>query len=145
MAPVDYEIQTAGRFWVLPAGYPPPRWDITEEQLKNLGITRARINEDAAKILSQRYQIGNWLAVCQLAPVSLAEWLGVSEDPFIQRYGFPMLVMEAVKHEVEILNRKIRQRQAEHEAKLKEAVHNPTLSALGGRHADPVSKVFNKH
>jgi hypothetical protein len=53
-----------------------------------------------------------------------------------------MLIVEAVKMEVENLNRKIKQKQAEQEQRLKEAVHNPTLSALGGKHGDPLSKVF---
>jgi hypothetical protein len=50
--------------------------------------------------------------------ISLSEWLGVSGDPFIQRYGLPDVIKKAVASAASDVAREIDRRRKEQEDKL---------------------------
>lgn len=136
-----YEI--AGRAYNIPDGYQIIRWDITAEELKNLTITRDRILRDAAQIIAKKYNLKTWVSINQLVKLSLTEWLGLTEDPFVQHYGYPDLIMQALAIEVEDLSREIDKKRKEQEMKMNEMVQKPTLDALAtGNLNNSMNKVF---
>ena len=138
---LDPLAEVAGRAYSMPSGYEIIRWDITEEEFKNLTITRERILRDAAQIIAKKYNLKSWVNINQLVSLSLTEWLGLTEDPFVRHYGYPDLIMHALTIEVEDLSREIDKKRKEQEMKMKDLVQKPALDALA---TSPLNNSFGK-
>jgi hypothetical protein len=142
-AKVDPLYEIAGRAYNIPTGYEIIRWDITNEELENLVLTRDTVFQDAAKVISKKYNIKTWVGINQLVNVSLSEWLGLTEDPFIRHYGYPDIVMRAVAMEVEDLSNELDKKRKDQELRMKELVQKPALDALSASAPNSaLSKVF---
>lgn len=105
-------------------------------------MTRDRIMRDAAGILSARYKIGEWASTNQLINISLSEWLGLTEDPFVKNYGYPSLVMQAVALAKEEISNDLRKQRQEQEMKNRDATAAPVLQALNQKGVGNMDRVF---
>jgi hypothetical protein len=87
------------------------------------------IFEEAAKIISEKYQISSWIAANQFTKLPLAEWIGSGGDAFYATYGWPEVIKKAIALEVENLNREIERRNNEAKMAMKEQI-KPSLDAI---------------
>lgn len=74
--------------------------------------------------------------------VTLQDWLGLGDDPFVKRYGLPRLVLEAVVKEVDAVVREINQKNADREAKQQMEAMNLTSGLNFGKQNSSMTRLF---
>lgn len=84
----------------------------TEEQV----FEEYNLTQDIVQQVAKKYDFGSWLAINQLAPLPVQEWIG--RDPWFERHGLDDMLKKAIAHEVENIVRERESHRREGERKL---------------------------
>lgn len=109
-----------GKFNYLPEYYPAIRYaKYTQEDLDNMVANYHLQRVEASKHWAMKYDIVGYMEVCTRMKLNLTEWIGMAHDPFVQRFGYPDEIKEALKREAQQLNERIRKEREEELSKLR--------------------------
>lgn len=135
-----------GRFNYLPSSHPPVRYrKYTEEDIQNMVANFHFQKTECSKYWSMKLDVIGYMEVCTRMQMSFSEWIGMKDDPFIQKFGYPDEIKDALKREAEQVNERIRKEREDEISKLKlekdSVAANRSFDSLGKTTA--IDRVFN--
>lgn len=116
----------------LPTWYPVDRRLLfrTQEEADKFSGNQYRISELEGEHFAKRYDVASLIAINQLMPLSVVEWLGLKEDAFTREFGLPTPIVKGLAFEIARIGREreSQNRKQELDMKLKEAEYNSKLN-----------------
>jgi hypothetical protein len=99
------------------------RYRLTEQQI----FDEYNQSQDDIKRVAKKYDFSSWLAINQLVPIPVQDWLG--KDPWFERHGLDDMLKKAIAHEVEniVRERESHNRQAERKMEMQRMEQNSKL------------------
>jgi hypothetical protein len=92
---------------------------------------------------SRKYRLADFVALANSGSVSLRDWLGLGNDLWVERYGYPAIIMEALLKEtnerIQAINRQ--QKEKENQFKLESMNLGSTLNF--GKANESMHRAFN--
>lgn len=120
-----------GSFNPYPESYPPVHLSrLTKEDVDALLEFQTFAKMRAAKEWSEALDIPGYIEACTQMPVALTDWIGMKDDPFVQSFGLPDEIKEALKTEARRINESIRRKREEEMTEIKLNSQNPSRSTL---------------
>jgi len=127
----DYYQATYGATSVHPDWWSFNPWSgWSEEELNQFILKRGLVELEHVDFFSKKYRLKDYVALANSGSVSLRDWLGLGEDHWVEWYGYPTIIMDALLKEnnerIEAINRQ--QKEKENQFKLESMNIGSTLN-----------------
>ena len=92
---------------------------------------------------SKKYRLADFVALANSGSVSLRDWLGLGSDLWVERYGYPAIIMDALLKETNERIQEINRQQREKENQFKMESMGVAANLNFGKANESMHRAFN--
>lgn len=140
----DYYRATYGATSVHPDWWGFSSWSgWSDEELNQFILNRGMVELEHQEYFSKKYRLADFVALANSGSVSLRDWLGLGSDLWVERYGYPAIIMDALLKETNERIQEINRQQREKENQFKMESMGVAANLNFGKANESMHRAFN--